>query len=202
MSNELVVSKKDEDLLKNTNKKIPLTYNENEYNEVFLGILDILGFSSFTKSEKEKAPKIIIKIFETLYIESKILFDDIEVKFLSDTIILFTKDKSILSLIKLCTSLYNFKIELLEKGFLSRGSIVLGENYIKKEILISEAFINAYQLEENDAIFPRVLIQDKVYDFFINETKENKYKTGDYFSKNILTQILQKINLLIIMENY
>lgn len=50
----------------------------------------------------------------------------------------------------------------LEKGFVIRGGISLGQLCHKDNIIFGPALIEAYEIELSRAIFPRILIDDKV----------------------------------------
>ena len=68
-----------------------------------------------------------------------------------------------------------FVVLLLQKGILIRGAISLGELYIDEVIVWGKALVDAVELEENIAIFPRILISTHV----INKLKQNDFADSD-----------------------
>lgn len=51
---------------------------------------------------------------------------------------------------------------ILKDGHLVRGALTNGFHYSSKKILISPAFLRAYNLESREAIYPRVIIDPKM----------------------------------------
>ncbi len=49
-------------------------------------------------------------------------------------------------------------IETLQDGYLLRGALTHGLHYSNKKIIVSPAFLRAYELETKEAIHPRVII--------------------------------------------
>lgn len=142
------------------------------YVDCFLGVVDILGFSDFVNQNAN--PMItIVQIIEHSFLVNESYRDKIDFKLLSDTIIVFTKEKTQLALLLLLFALENFSLKCLENGFMSRGSVVKGNFFLDKEndIMISPAFIEAYTLEEKEADYPRILIKGEVYDILIRGLK-------------------------------
>lgn len=156
---------------------------KNGYMECFLGIIDILGFSDFVKTNGN-AVKLITEIISNSLFINESQLEKISYKMLSDTLIVYTNENTQYALINLIFALENFRIKCLEKGFLSRGAVVQGNFYLDKDydIMVSPAFIEAYRLEENDACYPRILITNKVYEFLMKNLK-----SGDdcYSSKKL-----------------
>lgn len=170
--------------IKLAEKSINMEHNaENGYMVCFLGIIDILGFSDFVKTNGN-AVKLITEIISNSLFINESQLEKISYKMLSDTLIVYTNENTQYALINLIFALENFRIKCLEKGFLSRGAVVQGNFYLDKDydIMVSPAFIEAYRLEENDACYPRILITNKVYDFLMKNLK-----SGDdcYSSKKL-----------------
>ena len=51
-----------------------------------------------------------------------------------------------------------------ERGFFARGSIALGDFYIRDEFVFGAALVEAYRLERDNAIHPRVILSDAVHE--------------------------------------
>ena len=56
------------------------------------------------------------------------------------------------------------QLSLAERGFFARGSITLGDFYIRDELVFGPALVEAYHLERDSAIHPRVILSKDVHD--------------------------------------
>lgn len=63
--------------------------------------------------------------------------------------------------------------DFLQKGYLVRGGICIGKLYHKDAVIFGPALIKAYKLESRDAVFPRVIIDEKVIDFYSKDESIN-----------------------------
>lgn len=139
-----------------------------QYKDSILGIVDILGFKEFVTREGANAVKKIsdmiydTKIINEMSLHRFLLSNNIKHKMLSDTFIVYTDKVDAESAYYVMYALENFRQELLRNGFLCRGAIVQGKNYIRDDIMVSQAFINAYTIEQKDAIYPRIIVDESV----------------------------------------
>jgi hypothetical protein len=84
----------------------------------------------------------------------------------SDTLVmtaptdLFGGDESALAGLLMHVS--RLQLNLAERGFFARGSITLGDFYIRDELVFGEALVEAYGLERDEAIHPRVIVSNEV----------------------------------------
>jgi len=74
-------------------------------------------------------------------------------------------------------------INIVQKGFLLRGAIVVDKVYHTKEKIFGPALIKAYKMEKNTAIFPRVIIDQN----FFNEAKKyySRFSNSDAEYKSL-----------------
>jgi hypothetical protein len=56
-------------------------------------------------------------------------------------------------------------IDLLRAGFLTRGAVVLGPLCHCDNVVFGPALLSAVEIEENEAVYPRILISDAVVDY-------------------------------------
>lgn len=56
------------------------------------------------------------------------------------------------------------QLSLAERGFFARGSITLGDFYIRDELVFGSALVEAYHLERDRAIHPRVILSEEVHE--------------------------------------
>ncbi len=55
------------------------------------------------------------------------------------------------------------QLSLAERGFFARGSITLGDFYIRDELVFGAALVEAYHLERDNAVHPRVILSEEVH---------------------------------------
>jgi hypothetical protein len=91
--------------------------------------------------------------------------------------------------------LVKLSFELSRIGFMVRGGIVFGKLYHKKNIVLGDALIQAYELESKNAIYPRIIISEETiekYYSYIQTTATtylkkdiDNYYFVDFLSNNI-----------------
>ena len=93
--------------------------------------------------------------------------ENIYVKIFSDNILLALelkendeqRDNKIAALFNTVANIYN---EILRYGYLMRGAIVEGEFFHNNIIVYGKGLVEAVQLEENIAKYPRIMVKTKV----------------------------------------
>lgn len=100
-------------------------------------------------------------------------------------------------------------VSLISKGFLCRGGITSGKIIHNKEVIFGPGFITAYDMETKAAIYPRVILDEKVKKMALkyhanyhDSEKEQEWINGiitqdedgmwyiDYFSKSAFLDIV------------
>lgn len=149
------------------------------YKDSIVGILDILGFKNAIKNEDEESLKLLQKSISSELFTNKSLvnFENIKINMVSDTFIVASDEINALSVKAVITILENIRRGLMMEGFLSRGSVVSGKHFLKNGILISPAFIKAYEIEEKEAIYPRIIIENAL----VNLLRESKNEEKEIF---------------------
>jgi len=147
------------------------------YHKKFVAFLDLLAMKHLIltrngkSGEEREALEKIDKIKGIVEIETKALDkdDDFSLLHISDSFIFTCSDNDILQLIQLLATI-QMRI-LLECHFQLRGAITYGDVYVADEgkQIIGPAYINAYILQENDAIYPRIILHNS----FLDRLKES-----------------------------
>jgi len=141
-----------------------------EYPNKIIAFVDILGFKEITKSLRDNpdfhkrvhyALKQIKYIEESINIKSS-LNEIYEVSVFSDSIAISAEKNKISELIWTVGWL---QAQLLYVGILTRGGISSGLLHHSKGIMYGEGFISAYRLEQQSAIYPRVVVSNKILEF-------------------------------------
>ena len=148
-----------------------------------VAFVDVLGFSSMVKSDCEsKNGKYYY--FETLKSlnERTRKITDCNITQFSDSII-FSLSLNKENYQKLITILAEYQLQLLYNSILCRGAIAYGKHYKENDFMFSQALIEAYQLELNDAIYPRIVVSQNLFDYFKPDVKslEHVLKENDGF---------------------
>lgn len=140
----------------------------------YLAYLDILGTKDIvTKDRDDRYLNELNKIYERA-INTKLAINDwnhlhINAKIFSDNILLFVKadkqnnEETLSSLISLASII---QCEALTKGYLLRGSITYGNFFENERFVHGQALINAVILEEKNAVYPRIIIDNNCLDCF------------------------------------
>lgn len=132
--------------------------------------LDILGGTNKMYSDKNhEILNNLNMIFSDSIEESKDLFgkNTIFIKIFSDNILFAIKledndDQKEDKISYLLNKTANTVLEALRYGFLMRGAITIGDFFHNDILIYGKALVDAVKMEENDAIYPRIIAQDKV----------------------------------------
>ena len=148
------------------------------YQKSFVAYLDILGFKNLvlkrTRRNKEKLERyfgIINSVIE--YIRTIPLKQEISSIVISDSIILSlsqseNKDDNLFKLRQLLIAVGLIQKNLALKDIWLRGAITSGDTYFdaSKGQVVGPAYINAFLLEQNLAISPRVIVDTRMINEF------------------------------------
>ncbi len=125
--------------------------------------LDLLGVTEMASSPR--AQQNLLDLEQTIRGQLRDLLDPESpwpAAMFSDTLVmaaptdLFGGDEDALAGLLLHVS--SLQLNLAERGFFARGSITLGGFYIRDELVFGEALVEAYGLERDSAIHPRVIL--------------------------------------------
>lgn len=137
-----------------------------ELKSYIVAFIDLLGFSSMVTKDCE-TPNGDQKYIESLYechIETKILKNDhkdLQIIQFSDSVV-FALPYSIENYISIIEMISNYQYNLLTKGILCRGGISYGKHFSTEDFLFSNGMIEAYKLESQVAITPRVVVSSEL----------------------------------------
>jgi hypothetical protein len=152
------------------------------YETRYVGFIDILGFKELIKQSAQggKGPQSLESIFNAMSLDfSGISADyarqsragddalDLRVNTFSDFVVISCRDTP-QGLDMLCFAVWCVARDWLSKGYLSRGGIAKGSviheggKEGKPGLVFGPAFIEAYQLEQDVAEYPRVVLSKDV----------------------------------------
>jgi hypothetical protein len=147
-----------------------------ELKSYIVAFIDLLGFSSMVAHDCE-TPNGEQKFIESLYechLETKHLkkdHPDLQLIQFSDSVVFsipYSK-KNYGSLIKMIAE---YQYNLLGKGILCRGGVSYGKHFSTEDFLFSHGMIDAYRLESQVAVTPRVVVSKELLDL-VNPNIDN-----------------------------
>lgn len=158
-----------------------------KYDNKLIAFLDVLGIKGLIETNKDGKEHIAIDKIEQIrkIVESSTNIvqesENIDYLQISDSFVFVSGPKTVILLLKLLSTIQTRIIH--EANFLLRGAITIGDAIIEDEskYIIGPAYIQAYQLQENDAIYPRIIADNSV----INEMTKCKEKIIDYLERDL-----------------
>lgn len=151
-----------------------LVINKINYSDYYVAFLDILGFKKLVSSQRQEDKSKIEEYFAlidavTAELERIVSKKNLGSIIISDSVILSipsdgSPDVKLVKLRNLCVAVGQIQKTLAKNNIWLRGAISCGKAYfdpIKKNI-VGEAYINAYLLERDQALFPRVILDNKL----------------------------------------
>jgi hypothetical protein len=139
-----------------------------EYSEKFVAFIDILGFKKLIlNSDHRKSLENIRIISESFEVFRRNLnangIIDFTAKYFSDNICISSSiDKVGIAINYLIHALAEFQLFLALKNIFIRGGLSIGSHYQNENIIFSKGLIHAYLMEKEKAIFPRILIDNRL----------------------------------------
>lgn len=154
-------------------------HKQHAYQDRYVAFIDILGFKRHVDSSIHDRP-----LFNTLrsILSSDVLKvgnDDINIHQFSDSII-FTAKNNNNGLINIIESVISSCSYLLINNILTRGAITKGKLYDDSKVVFGPAFIRAYHLETETAVYPRILIDRCIYNDLKLISCHKKYCRQDF----------------------
>jgi hypothetical protein len=161
------------------------------YENRFVVFLDILGFKKFVSNIENDTKdsentfdrlKFILNYLHDESIESNTHHDlliyeqvdnqliekelgDPKISYISDCLIMSTEG-TFEGFKALCNKITKFSTDAASVGIFMRGAVTYGNLYHHGAILFGSAYQNAYELESTKAIYPRVIIDDIIFEMF------------------------------------
>jgi hypothetical protein len=77
---------------------------------------------------------------------------------------------------RILTAASKLIIDVLRTGFLTRGAVVLGRLHHRDNVIFGPALLQAVNIEEREAFYPRILIADAVVDECSKSTHDPRHK--------------------------
>jgi hypothetical protein len=142
-----------------------------KYSNKIIAFIDVLGIKAlieeYRKHDEYKAIDKIEQIRKIVDDSTRIVKQttqnaDLEYLQISDSFVFVCDPQTVISLIELLSTI-QMRI-ITECQFLLRGAITIGDAIVREfgKFIVGPAYIQAYQLQENDAIYPRIIVDKSV----------------------------------------
>lgn len=194
-------------------KRNPQTnYKQSTY---CIAYLDILGGKSLICKDSDNIfLNHLNMFFEDAICEAEMaqIFSkqDVIVKFFSDNILIAIKlnandEKRVDKLTKLLNIAGNIQTEVLGYGYLMRGAVVEGDFYHDEKFVYGKALVEAVNIEENVAIYPRIIIQKQIQELlpqYCYQDNDGEYYLNSFIYCSAMSYVGFKISLLAMLKEY
>lgn len=142
---------------------------QEEYQERVIVFIDILGFREHIKKTVQDS-EYFIKLRKTLNFIAHIKKDNDaeeqrmgkEITVFSDSIVISYPAEQKGSVFFLILDVVHIQLDMMQKGILMRGGLTVGKLCHNDNIVYGPAMVEAYELETSAAIYPRVVVSEKV----------------------------------------
>lgn len=148
----------------------------------YVAFIDILGFKGIVEQEKaNQFDKGLLRKLHECHLNCSDLFKgyDIDLVQFSDSIVI-SKKFSIESFEQFSLAVSSYQVMLLGSGFLCRGGIALNKHYSSSGFIFSPALIEAYSVESEKAIYPRIVISEDLIEFLFPNNDIPSYLCKEY----------------------
>lgn len=164
-----------------------------EYKECYIAVLDLLGFKDALQNyDCDTIALFFDELNEDYTISYKttgkpiIKKEDVHIKVMSDSICIFIDsdiENALSALIATCDYL-QIRMLRLKEPILSRGAIVKGKIYHDKDVLFGEGFVRAYYMQENESIYPRVIIDKNIIEGYTCSNDDDQHYLDRMLTKD------------------
>lgn len=145
-------------------KKAAPRFTRKNYSIRLIAFLDVLGIKALVADHRKDDEYIAINKIEEMRkivdTSSQLIQDNENFNYLhiSDSFVFICKPDSIILLIELLSTIQTRIIQ--ECNFLLRGAVTVGDAIVREEgkFIIGPAYIQAFELQENDAVYPRIIV--------------------------------------------
>lgn len=157
--------------------------NPVKYTDKYVCFLDLLGYKESLKNvdefEKLISTNSLFNVFKNMSNQNT----NLDMQLFSDSIFIAANSSDLSDMLIYISFLSS---NLLQNGFLLRGGITFGKLYNENNIFTGPAIVDAYKLENQNAIYPRIIIDEYAHNQMLIDlpSKINRFREdfdGFYF---------------------
>lgn len=144
---------------------------EKEYRDCYVAFLDILGFKNMINNfDCNKLYGIFKSIMDASRTTAKVndkeveAFGYIEYLIMSDSVVVYIDAGITDALFALLSTCQTIQMALLRDNILLRGGVARGTLFRENSIIFGKGLTQAYLLESNVALFPRIVFNQELLD--------------------------------------
>lgn len=154
-----------------------------------IAFIDILGFKELISSNKPgESLKSIYSTFLKCFKEHT-EFSIATIKTFSDNILFVFPAVEEGNLGNIFLTLSALQRELLLEGFVIRGAITVGDIHVGDQIIFGKGLVDAYTLESQKAIMPRIILSDEAKKLCQEYLKSYAREFDDPYAKSLLKDV-------------
>lgn len=158
--------------------------NDPDYEECIVTFIDILGFRDILNSKTAAEVRQLLSFFReeaTLYADdestdgSKRITSAVKTEIVSDAVVrarTIHTDYKAGALFQELLDLVFIQATCIENGILIRGALTIDNVHVGKQLegpIFGPGLVKAYQMEEREAVYPRIIVDEEVIDRFRND---------------------------------
>lgn len=188
-----------DDLMKTLDENSKNGKDAFDYEDRVIVFMDILGFKEKVNSSVDdvKKRKTLFKVMEMIkeievdqFEEDGKFKDGPEKCIFSDSIVISYPGKTNRGYAYwILHEIMFIQIFLMSYGYISRGGVTFGKVFHKNNVIFGPAMVEAYELESEIAIFPRVIVSNEFLSFAKkNCSPQNSYKEEQRYIDSLLIQ--------------
>lgn len=196
--------------------KNPKRYSKGEIVDVeprFVCFMDILGFSAMVDEYDQDSSSNILQKLQAAFKEAmqvltsqSLHLEESEIEYLeyrvfSDCICIslpyFDNEVNYTTnLMLLLTYVRGLQTSLMTKGVFTRGGIAAGPYYMDENVLFSKAMIRAYNIENKEAIYPRIVLDKGIIE------KLKNYLHSSLHVQSVLTLLVKDADNVVFLNPF
>lgn len=158
----------------------------------YVAFLDVMGYKEYLERDIQNGRQDFKdKLNAAFRVFESVDSSDINYKSISDSI--FISVSSEYNVCEFFNLLKNIWIEFLKHGMLLRGGVSYDEHFENTHITYSKALTDAYNIENSRAFFPRIVINENIFEVASSykeaiKTQNIIIKSGNDYIINVITE--------------
>ncbi len=134
------------------------------YENRIVAYVDIMGFKELVNNGNAEKILAILNSVNERQVTLDALGRPIELSMFSDCMLFSSLLDQEFRIIQLVGYVQHVVASLMINGIWCRGAVTIGELYHRNPLAFGPALINAYELENKSAYYPRIIISDEIVD--------------------------------------